>query len=171
MLEVLRTEMPDLPVVAEDLGVITPDVDALRKDFGLPGMRVLQFAFGGDADNPHLPHNHGSDTVAYTGTHDNDTMLGWYASLGDAARRHLADYLGLWDDDGPDALERAALASVARLTVLPLQDILRLGSAARLNLPGTVNGNWVWRLPAGSLTPSLAGEYRDLNALYGRVGC
>ena len=170
MLEAVLREQPDLPVVAEDLGVITPDVDALRRDFGMPGMRVLQFAFGGGAANPHLPHNHGLDTVVYTGTHDNDTTVGWYAQLDDAARRHLADYLGLWDDDGPDALIRAALASVAQLAVLPMQDILRLGSDARLNLPGTVNGNWVWRFSPDALSPALAGQYRELNALYGRLG-
>jgi 4-alpha-glucanotransferase len=169
MLEAVSLEMPDLPVVAEDLGVITPDVDALRQDFRLPGMRVLQFAFGGDADNPHLPHNHGVDSVVYTGTHDNDTTAGWHAALHEGPRRHLSDYFGSWGGDGAAALERAALASVGRLAVLPLQDILGLGSEARLNTPGTVGGNWTWRLPPGRLTASLAAEYRELNALYGRV--
>jgi 4-alpha-glucanotransferase len=168
MLEAVAREIPDMPVVAEDLGVITPDVDALRRDFRMPGMRVLQFAFGGDAANPHLPHNHGVDTVVYTGTHDNDTTTGWYATLDDNARRHLQDYLGLWDGDGPDALMRAALASVAQLAVLPLQDILQLGSEARLNLPGTVTGNWQWRAPPDGLTPALARHHRELNALFGR---
>jgi 4-alpha-glucanotransferase len=169
MLEAVVREFPDLPVVAEDLGVITPDVEALRRDFGMPGMRVLQFAFGGGADNPHLPHNHGLDTVVYTGTHDNDTTVGWYSQLDEGARRHLADYLGLWDDDGPDALTRATLGSVGRLAVLPMQDILRLGTDARLNMPGTVNGNWIWRMSLDCLTPGLAAQYRDLNALYGRL--
>jgi 4-alpha-glucanotransferase len=168
MLAAVLREIPDLPVVAEDLGVITPDVDALRRDFGLSGMRVLQFAFGGNAANPHLPHNHGVDCVVYTGTHDNDTTVGWLDTLEEAARNHLQDYLGLWDGDGPDAMIRLALASVARLAVLPLQDILRLGSEARLNLPGTVGGNWRWTLPPGSLTPELARQYRELNALYAR---
>lgn len=168
LLQALRHDRPDLPVVAEDLGVITPDVDALRQGFGLPGMRVLQFAFGGDARNPHLPHNHGSDSVVYTGTHDNDTTRGWYASLDDAARRHLQDYLGLWDEDAVELMVRSALASVGRLAVLPVQDLLQLGSEARFNRPGTATGNWGWRLPQGLLSNDLARQYRDLNELYGR---
>ena len=168
MLEAVAREIPDLPVVAEDLGVITPDVDALRKDFHMPGMRVLQFAFGGGSDNPHLPHNHGVDCVAYTGTHDNDTTLGWYEALDETARSHMNDYVGLWDGDGPDVLMRVTLASVALLAVVPLQDILRLGSEARLNLPGTASGNWQWRAPPDGLTPALARHHRELNALYAR---
>lgn len=168
MLEAVLREQPQLPLVAEDLGVITPDVDALRQDFGLPGMRVLQFAFGGGADNPHLPHHHDLDSVVYTGTHDNDTTTGWFATLDEGARRHVCDYFGLQDGDGNAALIRAALASVGRLAILPLQDLLRLGSEARLNRPGTVDNNWTWRASQGSLTPELAGAYRRLNALYGR---
>ena len=170
MLAAVAAVIPDLPVVAEDLGVITPDVDALRRDFGLPGMRVLQFAFGGDAANPHLPHNHGHDCVVYTGTHDNDTTAGWYAGLDNTVRSHLHDYLQFHHDDGAGALLRAALASVAGLAVLPLQDILRLGTDARLNLPGTVTGNWQWRASLEGLTPLLARQHRELNALYGRSG-
>jgi len=131
-------------------------------------MRVLQFAFGGGSDNPHLPHNHGVDCVAYTGTHDNDTTLGWYEALDETARSHMNDYVGLWDGDGPDVLMRVTLASVAQLAVLPLQDILQLGSEARLNLPGTVTGNWQWRAPPDGLTPALARHHRELNALFGR---
>lgn len=168
MLGAVAREIPDMPVVAEDLGVITPDVDALRRDFRMPGMRVLQFAWGGGADNPHLPHNVERDCVIYTGTHDNDTTVGWYGTLEETARNHLHDYLGIWDNDASDALARAALASVAQLAVLPLQDILRLGSEARLNLPGTVKGNWQWRAPPDGLTPALARHHRELNELYGR---
>jgi 4-alpha-glucanotransferase len=170
MLAAVAREIPDMPVVAEDLGVITPDVDALRRDFHMPGMRVLQFAFGGAGDNPHLPHNHERDSVVYTGTHDNDTTTGWHAALDDAARSHLHDYLGIWDGDATHALIRAALGSVGGLAVLPLQDILQLGSEARLNLPGTVSGNWHWRAPPDGLTPALARHYRELNELYGRSG-
>ena len=168
MLAAVRREMPDLPLVAEDLGVITPDVDALRRDFALPGMRVLQFAFGGDAGNPHLPHNHAVDTVVYTGTHDNDTTAGWAAQLTEPVRSHVQDYLSIWDQDLPDAMLRTALASVAGLAILPLQDVLRLGSEARLNTPGTVQGNWLWRASLASLTPRLAQQFRELNKLFGR---
>ena len=168
MLAAVRREMPDLPLVAEDLGVITADVDALRREFGLPGMRVLQFAFGGDAGNPHLPHNHSPDVVVYTGTHDNDTTGGWAMQLPEPSRSHVQDYLSIWDQDIPEAMTRAALASVAGLAILPLQDVLRLGSEARLNTPGTVIGNWQWRAPLAALTPRLAQQYRELNALFGR---
>ena len=168
MLAAVAREIPDMPIVAEDLGVITPDVDALRQDFGLPGMRVLQFAFGGGADNPHLPHNHGTDCVVYTGTHDNDTTAGWYEGLPDPIRNHMHDYLGIWDGDPIDAMIRTTLASVAQLAILPLQDLLRLGGEARLNLPGTVTGNWQWRAPLAALTPELAAHHRELNELYGR---
>jgi 4-alpha-glucanotransferase len=168
MLGAVAREQHDLPLVAEDLGVITADVDALRRDFHLPGMRVLQFAFDGGGDNPHLPHNHEEAGVIYTGTHDNDTTAGWYASLSDDTRARMHDYLGIWDGDPLDAMARTALASVGKLTVLPLQDILRLGSEARLNTPGTVNGNWLWRAPIEALDASLASHHREMNELYSR---
>lgn len=165
----LRAAHDGLPVVAEDLGLITPDVDALRRQFALPGMRVLQFGFDGPADNPHLPHNYTRDTVVYTGTHDNDTSLGWYRSLGTAAARHVDAYL---DCDGahmPAALWRAALASVAVLAVAPLQDLLELGSEARFNTPGTIAGNWSWQFDATALTHALAEKLLAMNERYGRV--
>jgi 4-alpha-glucanotransferase len=168
MLAAVAREQHELPLVAEDLGVITPDVDALRRDFKLPGMRVLQFAFDGGADNPHLPHNHEPDGVIYTGTHDNDTTAGWYANLGDDTRARMHDYLGIWDGDPIDAMVRTALASIGKLTVLPLQDLLRLGSDARLNTPGTATGNWTWRAPLEQLDAELARHHRELNELYGR---
>lgn len=159
-----------LPLVAEDLGVITPDVQALRDDFGLPGMRVLQFAFDGGADNTHLPHNHLRECIVYTGTHDNDTTLGWYRQL-DAGIRHRVDhYLGSGAGAMPEALVRAALGSVAQLAVFPVQDVLGLGSEARLNTPGTAAGNWSWKLPEGALTPELAQQYRLLIHAFGRDG-
>ncbi len=164
----LREAFSDLPLAAEDLGVITPDVLALRNEFGLPGMRVLQFAFDGDPANPHRPYMHERGSVVYTGTHDNDTTLGWYSHL-DAGARHLVDlYLGASGAASLEALTRLALGSVARLAVIPVQDLLGLGSEARLNIPGTVSGNWTWRLPAGALTPELARRYAGLNAVYGR---
>ncbi|MBK7251070.1 MAG: 4-alpha-glucanotransferase [Gammaproteobacteria bacterium] len=157
-----------LPLVAEDLGVITADVERLRDRFHLPGMRVLQFAFDGSADNPHLPHNHVREAIVYTGTHDNDTSLGWYRSLDDETRSRVDFYFGGGAEMMPDALVRAALASVARLAVLPVQDLLGLGREARLNTPGTPQGNWAWRLPPDALSRELAVRYRALIRAFGR---
>ena len=165
----LRDSFGPLPLVAEDLGVITPDVVALRRSFGLPGMRVLQFGYDGAPDNPHLPRNYAPDTVAYTGTHDNDTTLGWYRSLDRATARRVAASLGARASEVPQAMLRAVLASVAVLTVVPLQDVLGLGSEARFNVPGTVGGNWRWRVDPGALTSAVAGELRALNESCGRA--
>jgi len=169
LLRLLMDELGDLPILAEDLGVITDDVVALRKGFGLPGMRVLQFAFSGEGDNPHLPHMHEHDSVVYTGTHDNDTTLGWYRSLDEETRRSVDSMLRAAPGSMPDALIREALGSVGQLAVIPAQDLLALGSDARLNTPGTVVGNWSWTLPAGTLTGQLARHYAQLNRMYGRA--
>lgn len=168
LLRMLQEEFGELPLVAEDLGVITEDVEALRRRFHLPGMRVLQFAFSGEGDNPHLPHMHERDSVVYTGTHDNDTSLGWFMSLETAARSWVELFLRYTPGCMPDALIREALGSVGRLAVLPVQDILRLGSEARLNTPGTAVGNWAWRMSSEALTPQLARQYATLNRMYGR---
>lgn len=169
LMRLLQSELGELPIVAEDLGLITEDVEALRRQFKLPGMRVMQFAFGGTGDNPHLPHMHERDSVVYTGTHDNDTTLGWFASLDEETRRRVEFFLRLTPGAMPDALIRAALGSVGRLAVIPVQDILQLGSQARLNTPGTAQGNWCWRLPAGALTQELASGCLLLNQIYGRA--
>jgi 4-alpha-glucanotransferase len=169
MFHALRGDLLDLPIVAEDLGVITADVDALRKRFAMPGMRVLQFAFGGDPDNPHLPHMHERDCVVYTGTHDNDTTLGWFLSLDSETQQRVSFFLRLTAGAIPDAMVRAALGSVGQLAVIPIQDVLELGSEARLNTPGTVGSNWTWRLPAGALTLERARYYALLNRIYARV--
>ena len=175
LMGLLQQELGDIPIVAEDLGVITDDVEALRKDFRMPGMKVLQFAFGGTGDNPHLPHMHERDCVVYTGTHDNDTTVGWYATLDGESLRRVDYFLGLTSGLRPtpgaiaDALIRATLGSVAQLAVIPVQDLLRLGSEARMNTPGTATGNWTWKLPAGALTPELARESVLLNKVYGRA--
>ena len=151
-------------LVAEDLGVITPEVDELRTRFDLPGMKVLQFAFDGSPDNPYLPQLHGERSVVYTGTHDNDTTMGWWHSLDeptrDAVRRLLLDP----DEAMPWALVRLALASTARLAVVPAQDLLGLGSESRMNTPGTDEGNWGWRAPAGAFDAPLAARVRALVA-------
>ena len=163
----------ELPLVAEDLGVITPDVVALRRSFDLPGMHILQFGFDGGGDNSHLAHNFTQRSVVYTGTHDNDTTLGWFRSLDAATAQRVRSYVGITpgasEAEMPQALVRLALCSVAVLSVLPVQDLLRLGSEARYNVPGTAAGNWSWRLSPGALTPELAARYRELNDLFGRL--
>ena len=168
LLGVLKEHAPDLPLIAEDLGVITPDVVALMQRFALPGMRVLQFGFDGNPDNPHLPYEYVRACVAYTGTHDNDTALGWYQTLDPATRARVDFFLGGGAPAMPEALVRATLGSVAQLAVLPLQDLLGLGSAARFNTPGTTRGNWQWRVPAQALEASLAQHLARLNASFGR---
>ena len=157
-----------LPIIAEDLGVITPDVEALRDRFGFPGMKILQFAFGSGSDNPYLPHNYVREAVVYTGTHDNDTTAGWFASLPDKDKKRVLAYTG---HDGKEIvweLIRTALASVAATTVIPLQDILSLGTSARMNIPGTPAGNWSWRFAPDDLNERLAARLRDMTELYGR---
>ena len=165
--------MGDLPFVAEDLGVIDEDVVALRDAFDLPGMAVLQFGFGGGSDSPHLPHNYRERLVAYTGTHDNDTLRGWWRTADAAAREHALRYLGV--RRGSDAaicghLVRACLGSVAGLAILTVQDLLGLGSEARTNLPGAPPGaSWLWRLAGGALGARRAADIRGLLETYRRV--
>lgn len=157
LLQAIVDEMGDLPLVAEDLGIITPDVTELRHQFRLPGMSVLQFAFDEHADNPHKPENVQPDTVYYTGTHDNDTTLGWWRTLPNHARHGVMQQLGVEDPEAvPDAMIATVLGSRAALAVLPMQDVLRLGSEARMNTPGTDNGNWSWRFEWEALTADLA---------------
>lgn len=169
LFETLHDRFGTLPLVAEDLGFITPEVHALRRRFGLPGMRVLQFAFDGSPDNPYLPHNHSVDSVVYTGTHDNDTTLGWFAALDEATKERIIDYLGDPREPMPWALIRAAFRSVAALAVVPLQDLLGLDSSHRMNRPGTTEGNWRWRVTQAQLEGlDTARVARMLNA-YGRV--
>jgi 4-alpha-glucanotransferase len=157
-----------LPVIAEDLGVITPDVEALRDRFGFPGMRILQFAFGSGPDNPYLPHNHDRHTAVFTGTHDNDTTAGWFAALPAREQKRVREYLGAGDDDIVWDLIRVALASVADTAIIPLQDLLALGSSARMNIPGSPTGNWTWRFKSGELTAAIAKRLDHVTELYGR---
>jgi 4-alpha-glucanotransferase len=166
----LTAALGDLPIIAENLGVITPDVESLREDFGFPGMRVLQFAFGSDADNVHLPHNYDRDVTVYTGTHDNDTTPGWFASLGESADREFC--LQYLKSDGSDVhwdFIRAALSSVADIAIIPLQDALGLGNEARMNLPASQEGNWDWRFKGELLTAEIAERLKELTAVYGRL--
>jgi 4-alpha-glucanotransferase len=166
--QVLKQVFGDLPLVAEDLGVITPAVTALRKEFGLPGMKILQFAFDGSPDNPYLPHNHEELSVVYTGTHDNNTTLGWDKQLSDHERARVHHYLGDSPEPMPALLMRAALASVARLAVIPLQDVLELDGEHRMNVPGVANNNWLWRFRWDQIQPHQKQRLQDWIVLYGR---
>ncbi|HBG94356.1 MAG TPA: 4-alpha-glucanotransferase [Chromatiaceae bacterium] len=166
----LQHEFGRLPLVAEDLGVITDQVTALRRKYRMPGMKVLQFAFGSDADNPYLPFHHGRDAVVYTGTHDNDTTLGWYRSLDKAERTRVDDYLGYSQEPMPWPMIRAALGSRANLAVVPMQDLLALDGAHRMNVPGVAEGNWRWRFKWEQVSEELPARLTHLVQLYGRAG-
>src|SRR3954447_16777072 len=157
-------------LVAEDLGVITPEVEAMRRSAGLPGMKVLQFAFDGDPGNPHLPAHHGEHSVVYTGTHDNDTTLGWWHSLDDGTRSLVRAQLVDPSEPMPRALVRLAYASTARLAVVPAQDLLGLGSEARMNTPGVPDGNWTWRADPGAFDGDFVAGLWALVAAGERVG-
>lgn len=168
LFETIRRELGALPLVAEDLGLITEEVHALRNAFALPGMKILQFAFDGGPGNPYLPHHHRERCVVYTGTHDNDTTCGWFASLNEGQRQYVREYLGHPQETMPWPLIRSALASVAQWAVLPLQDALELDSTHRMNTPGTQQGNWCWRFEWEKVPSGLAARLRQLNHLYGR---
>ncbi|MBZ8141282.1 4-alpha-glucanotransferase [Rubrivivax gelatinosus] len=169
LFEALQQALGELPLLAEDLGVITPDVEALRQRFGLPGMRILQFAFGGDAANRYLPHNHEHDSVVYGGTHDNDTAAGWWASAGDAERHFARGYFGVDGHDMPWTLIRAACMSVADTAVHPMQDVLCLGGEHRMNRPGQDQGCWQWRFQWNDVHPWHARRLLEFCRLYGRL--
>jgi 4-alpha-glucanotransferase len=154
LLEALRTALANVPVVAEDLGFITPEVDALREQFQLPGMRVLQFAFGGAVEPRFLPHRYTRDLFVTTGTHDNDTTHSWYDKLTDAECSDYESYVPGAKQEPVWSLIRAAWSSVANFAFTPLQDLLELGRAARLNTPGTASGNWKWRATAAQVKNS-----------------
>lgn len=169
LFEAVRQRLGSLAIIAEDLGVITPEVEALREALGFPGMRILQFAFSTDADDPFLPHNYPHNTVVYTGSHDNDTTLGWYVTASEEEKRNARRYLDLSDDSQfVWALIRLAFASVADQALVPLQDVLNLGTEARMNYPGRPAGNWTWRYQAEALRPQLAAQLRELVTVYGR---
>jgi 4-alpha-glucanotransferase len=168
LLIALRDALGGLPLIAEDLGFITPEVDALRERFGLPGMRILQFAFGGAVEARFLPHNLQRDVVVYTGTHDNDTTVGWYSGLTEAERTKFLRYAPAADRDPAWALIRIAWASVADCSVAPLQDLLRLDRSARMNRPGTTGGNWRWRFQEDQVTPDLLEQLAEMTETYDR---
>ncbi len=169
LFEKLVAQKTDLPIIAEDLGIITSEVEKLRDDFGFPGMKILQFAFDSGPDNPYLPENHTANSVVYTGTHDNDTTLGWWRSLNKEKKDQVRNYLGTPRPEMPWELIRLAMASVADLCVIPCQDILNLGKEARFNTPGHAVGNWVWQMSSGELTDELADHLRKLTAKHHRA--
>jgi 4-alpha-glucanotransferase len=156
-----------LPIIAEDLGVITADVVELRDSFRLPGMKILQFGFV-DPDDPFLPHNYSLNCVAYTGTHDNDTALGWFRSAPDVERKFALRYLGSDGSDFAWDLIRAVWSSVAVYAVTPMQDALRLGTEARMNFPSRLGGNWEWRMSEEHMSRTLAERLLEFNVLYSR---
>lgn len=168
LFEQLLKARDTLPLVAEDLGIITDQVTALRRQYGLPGMKILQFAFGGDATNPYLPHQHETDSICYTGTHDNNTTLGWYQEIDDATRHHLHTYFAS-DEDMPWLLIRSALRSVSGIAVIPMQDILSLDGNHRMNVPGTIEGNWHWGFDWEQLDDAALTRLYEMNVLYGRT--
>ena len=171
LFDLLAERYSNPPIIAEDLGIITTDVEQLRDDFSFPGMKILQFAFDSGADNPYLPHNHRRNSVVYTGTHDNNTTLGWWNQLDDRVKDRVKEYLGRPTPDIPWAMVETALASVARLAIIPLQDVLGLGEETRMNTPGTAHGNWSWRFAENSLDESLCERLRTTTHLYGRNLC
>jgi 4-alpha-glucanotransferase len=170
LFKTLQEELADLPIWAEDLGLITRDVEELRDELGLPGMKVLQFAFDDrGAANPYLPFNYDRNCVCYTGTHDNDTTRGWWAQLDDKLKPRVADYLGVTsDDEVPWSLVRLAISSVANDVIIPWQDVLELGTEARLNVPGTPTGNWTWRFKSRAITSEVMERFAQVTVMYGR---
>ncbi|ACK65740.1 4-alpha-glucanotransferase [Rippkaea orientalis PCC 8801] len=168
--ERLKQELGQLPIVAEDLGVITPEVEALRDDFGFPGMKILHFAFDSDRVNPFLPYNYVKNCVVYTGTHDNNTTVGWFEGRNQEEKRRVTDYLGCVSHEGIHwSLIRLAMGSVADLAIFPLQDLLGLHQNGRMNTPGLAEGNWGWRYQSHVLNQDLVNHLRFVTELYGRL--
>jgi 4-alpha-glucanotransferase len=168
LFDALFSALGPLPIIAEDLGVITPQVEALRDHYGFPGMKILQFAFGSGSANSYLPHNHIKNSVVYTGTHDNDTSAGWYYGLNAKEQLEVQEYLGAAGGEPADDLVRAALVSIADTTIIPFQDILGLPTASRMNVPGTPDGNWEWRFSWDMVDRGLASRFRHKLEIYGR---
>jgi 4-alpha-glucanotransferase len=163
-----------LPIIAEDLGVITPEVEELRDAFEFPGMKILQFAFdaseaGASGDNGFLPHNYTPNSVVYTGTHDNDTSRGWYDAATEGEKAYVKKYLKTDDGSAVWDFIRAAIASVSDMAVVPMQDLLNIGSEGRMNIPSTLGGNWEWRFFQKDLSDDLANSLKDLTKMYGRL--
>jgi 4-alpha-glucanotransferase len=169
LFQAVEQALGPVPIIAEDLGLITPEVEALLEELGFPGMKVLQFAFSGDPDHPYLPHNFERNCVVYTGTHDNDTTLGWLGTLSKKERMALRQYLGGRGEALNWELIRLALMSVAHTAIIPLQDVLGVGSEGRMNTPGRASGNWGWRYSQDMLTTAVCDRLKALTEMYGRA--
>lgn len=168
--QVLNDKLGKLPIMAEDLGIITPEVNALRDGFEFPGMKILHFAFGGGPDNPYLPFVYPRNCVVYTGTHDNNTTIGWFNQISDWEKANVLRYLGSLSSDGIHwDLIRLALATVANQAIIPMQDILGLGEEAQMNFPGKAEGNWGWRYQPGAITEEIRDRFKSLTYTYGRA--
>lgn len=168
LFDVIFDTLGKLPIIAEDLGVITPEVEFLRDRYDFPGMKILQFAFDSGSSNPYLPHNHQKNCVVYTGTHDNDTTAGWYDSLSGVQRSRVNMYVGSRGDDAVQCLLRVALMSVADTAIVPLQDLIQSGSETRMNVPGSAFGNWGWRFTWDMIPHDLAANVHDQLESFGR---
>ena len=168
LFEAMQGAIGDLPIIAEDLGVITPEVVELRDTCGFPGMKILQFAFDSGPENPYLPHNFTRSCVVYTGTHDNDTTLGWYNGLSRQHQLHICNYIGCCENEIVTGMIRAALMSVANMAIIPFQDLLGLDSGARMNIPGTATGNWAWRFSWDQVERCSWSDFADMVKCYGR---
>lgn len=169
---VVKQNFPKMPFIAEDLGILDQPVYDLLEEFHFPGMKVLQFAFGDtNRENPYIPYNHNFNSIIYTGTHDNNTTLGWYREGGKELREHLDTYLGwkITEEEVPEVLHRMALQSVGALAIVPLQDLIGLGGEAIMNIPGSTKGNWTWRVKSSEIPVHRVEQLFDLNELYGRV--
>lgn len=169
LLAAIYKQLPHIHLVAEDLGIITQEVDALRLKYEMPGMKILQFAFGGDETNPYLPENIEENSVVYTGTHDNDTTLGWYHSIEDHVKAHLHHYLGTDQPSMPIALIVLAFSTKAKLAIVPMQDILALSSECRMNTPGTIVNNWAWQFEWQQLTKQHIEQFKQAVKASGRA--
>lgn len=170
LFDAVRAALGNLSIIAEDLGVITPAVVELRDRYAFPGMKILQFAFGSDSDNPYLPHNHIRNCVVYTGTHDNNTTRGWYDDLSPVQRQEVRKYIGCTEEDIPAGMLRLAFMSVADTIIIPFQDLLGLSGDSRMNIPGTIGNNWEWRFSWGMIPRCLGHELREIVKRYGRLG-
>ena len=166
---VIVNKLGDLPIIAEDLGVITPEVESLRDEFQFPGMKILQFAFGGTKTSDFLPHHYGRNCVVYTGTHDNETTVGWYRNASPVDQDHIRRYIARDGSDIAWDMIRLAYASVADTAVIPMQDLMSLGNEARMNFPGKTGGYWRWRYQPHQLTIPIAHRLAELTQLYGRL--
>jgi 4-alpha-glucanotransferase len=165
----MENALGDLPIIAEDLGVITPDVEKLRDSFGFPGMKILEFAFDSSEANDYLPHNYPKNCIVYTGTHDNDSVAAWFHSVSEEDQALVLEYLNSSGKEITWDFVRLAWASVALTAIAPMQDLLGLNESARMNLPGTITGNWLWRAKSTDFTPDLATRLARLTELYGRA--